>query len=150
MSTTTARVRVTGFQRFGNKMLEVFHGVGLPVGPMRLLKVKGRKSGREYTNPVAPVKVDGALYILQAFPGSDWVKNVRAAGEGVLLRGRKAQRVQLVEVPPHERGPIVRQFPTQVPMGAGIFVKNGVVPDKRPESFERAARDIPVFRVVPL
>ncbi|MFE6871342.1 nitroreductase/quinone reductase family protein [Kitasatospora sp. NPDC057692] len=146
---TTARVRVTGFQRFGNRMLEIFHGIGLPVGPMRLLKVRGRTSGREYTNPVAPVEVDGEVYILQAFPGSDWVRNVRAAGEGVLVRGRKARRVGLVEVPPHERGPIVRRFPIQVPMGAGIFVKNGVVPDRRPESFERAARDIPVFRVVP-
>ncbi|MER7706547.1 nitroreductase/quinone reductase family protein [Kitasatospora sp. NPDC097605] len=150
MSTTTARVRVTGFQRFGNRMMEVLHGIGLPVGPMQLLRVKGRNSGREYTNPVAPVKVGGATYILQAFPGSDWVKNVRAAGEGVLVRGRRARRVGLVEVPPHERGPIARQFPAQVPMGAGIFVKNGVVPDKRPESFELAAPDIPVFRVVPL
>ncbi|MFF2955658.1 hypothetical protein ACFVVU_30460 [Kitasatospora sp. NPDC057965] len=90
------------------------------------------------------------MYILQAFPGSDRVKNVRAAGEGVQVRGRRAQRVKLVEMPPNERGPIAPHFPTQVPMGASTFVKNGVVPDRNPESFEQAARDIPGFRVLPL
>lgn len=133
-----------------NKIMETFHRVGLPVGPVRLLRVRGRVSGREYTNPVAPVTVDGTLYILQAYPHSDWVKNVRAAGEGTLVRGRTSQRVRLVEVPPEERGPIARELPKQVPMGVGVYVKNGVVPDKSPESFERAAAGIPVFRVVPV
>ncbi|WP_320783982.1 nitroreductase/quinone reductase family protein [Streptomyces sp. CRN 30] len=149
MSTST-RPKVSAFLKFGNKMMGLFHGIGLPVGPMHLLRVKGRVSGREFTNPVAPVKVDGSMYILQAFPQSDWVKNVRAAGEGTLVRGRKATAVRLVEVPAAERAAIARQFPTQVPMGAGIFVKNGVVADKSPESFAQAAPGIPVFRVVPV
>ncbi|MGP2442619.1 nitroreductase/quinone reductase family protein [Streptomyces sp. JW3] len=149
MSTST-RPKVSAFQKFGNKMMELFHSMGMPVGPMHLLRVRGRRSGREFTNPVAPVKIDGTMYILQAFPQSDWVKNVRAAGAGTLVRGRKAVPVKLVEVPVAERAPIARQFPTQVPMGAGIFVKNGVVADKSPESFERAAPEIPVFRVVPV
>lgn len=146
---TNTRPPVSPFLKFGNKMMEVFHGIGLPVGPMHLLRVKGRTSGREYTNPVAPVTVDGAMYILQAFPESDWVKNVRAAGEGTLQRGRRARRVKLVEVPPQDRAAIARVFPEQVPMGAGIFVKNGVVPDKSPDSFAKAAPGIPVFRVQP-
>ncbi|WP_372410355.1 nitroreductase/quinone reductase family protein [Streptomyces luteireticuli] len=145
-----AQARVTQFQRFGNKMMEVFHGLGLPIGPLYLLRVKGRKSGREYTNPVAPVRVDGTMYVLQAFPGSDWVKNARVAGEGFLVRGRRAQHVVLQEVPPEERGPIAREFPKQVPMGVGVFVRNNVVADKSPASFERAAPEIPVFRVVPV
>ena len=148
MSTST-RPPVSPFLKFGNKMMEVFHGIGLPVGPMHLLRVKGRVSGREFTNPVAPVKINGTMYILQAFPQSDWVKNVRAAGQGTLVRGRKAQQVRLVEVPPKERGAIAREFPKQVPMGVGIFVKNGVVADKTPASFENAAPGIPIFRVVP-
>jgi deazaflavin-dependent oxidoreductase (nitroreductase family) len=133
-----------------NKMMEAFHGIGLPVGPVRILHVRGRVTGKDYSNPVATVTIDGAVYILQAFPHSDWVKNVRAAGEGTLVRGRRAQHVRLVEVPPRDRGPIARELPRQVPMGVGIFVKNGVVEDKSPESFERAAPKIPVFRVEPV
>lgn len=144
---TTSRAKVSPFQKFGNKMMEVFHAVGMPIGPMHLLRVKGRVSGREYTNPVAPVEIDGTLYVLQAFPGSDWVKNVRAAGAGTLIRGRRARPVKLIEVPSAERAPIAREFPGQVPMGAGIFTKNGVVDDKTPASFEKAAPEIPVFRV---
>ncbi len=147
--TTVKRTPVSGFQKFGNKMMELFHALGLPVGPMYLLKVRGRVSGREFTNPVAPVRVGGSQYILQAFPGSDWVKNVRAAGQGTLVRGRSARRVRLVEVPPGERAAIAREFPRQVPMGTSIFVKNGVVADKSPASFERAAPGIPIFEVVP-
>ncbi|WP_225849174.1 nitroreductase/quinone reductase family protein [Streptomyces sp. HPF1205] len=149
MSTTTARPEITTALKVRNKIMALFHNVGIPVGPVHLLRVRGRVSGKEYTNPVAPVRVDGTQYVLQAFPRSDWVKNVRAAGEGVLVRGRKQWHVRLVEVPAPERGPIVRELPRQVPMGVSIFVKNGLVENGSPESFERAAPDIPVFRVVP-
>lgn len=147
---TSRRAPVSSFQKFGNKMMELFHSIGLPVGPMYLLKVKGRRSGRVFTNPVAPVKVDGKLYILQAFPGSDWVKNVRVAGQAIMVRGRTARHVRLIEVPPEERAEIAREFPKQVPMGVGIFVKNGVVADKSPASFAKAGPGIPIFRIVSL
>jgi deazaflavin-dependent oxidoreductase (nitroreductase family) len=137
-------------QKFGNKMIEFLNKLGIGVGPMQILRVKGRKSGKEYTNPVAPVKIDGTLYVLQAFPESSWVKNVRAAGEGTLTRGRKSQRVRLVEVPPAERAAIAEVFPAQVPAGVSIFVKNGVVADKTPASFVKAAPGIPIFRVIPI
>lgn len=149
MPTTTARPEITTSLRVRNKIMAFFHGVGIPVGPVHLLRVRGRVTGKEYTNPVAPVRIAGTQYVLQAFPHSDWVKNVRAAGEGVLVRGRKQWHVRLVEVPAEERGPIVRELPRQVPMGVSIFVNNGLVEDGSPESFERAAPDIPVFRVVP-
>jgi deazaflavin-dependent oxidoreductase (nitroreductase family) len=149
MPTPTTRPEITTSLKVRNKMMALFHGAGLPVGPIHLLRVKGRTSGKEYTNPVAPVRIDGTQYLLQAFPRSDWVKNVRAAGEGVLVRGRKQWHVRLEEVPAAERGPIVREFPGQVPVGVSIFVKNGLVEDGSPESFERAAGEIPVFRVVP-
>lgn len=149
MSTTTARPEITTSLRIRNKIMAFFHGVGLPVGPVHLLRVRGRVSGREYTNPVAPVRIAGTQYVLQAYPHSDWVKNVRAAGEGVLVRGRKQRHVRLVEVPAGERGPILREFPGQVSFGVATFVKNGLVEDGSPESFERAAPDIPVFRVIP-
>jgi deazaflavin-dependent oxidoreductase (nitroreductase family) len=149
-ATTPTRRPVSPFLKFGNKMMEVFHGIGLPVGPMHLLHVKGRVSGKEFVNPVAPLKVNNTMYILQAFPQSDWVKNVRAAGEGTLQRGRRMQPVRLVEVPPQERGAIAREFPKAVPMGVSIFVKNGVVTDKSPEAFEKAGPGIPIFQVIPV
>jgi deazaflavin-dependent oxidoreductase (nitroreductase family) len=136
--------------KFGNAMIGFLNKLGLRIGPMYLLRVKGRTSGKEYTNPVSPVTVEGTQYILQAFPESDWVKNVRAANEGTLVRGRKAQRVRMLEVPADERAPIAAALPTQMPKAVKVYVDNGVVADGSPAGFARAAPGIPIFRVEPI
>ncbi|MFE5401257.1 nitroreductase family deazaflavin-dependent oxidoreductase [Streptomyces sp. NPDC056580] len=135
--------------RVRNKAVVLLHRLGLPFGPMHLLTVPGRRSGLPRTTPVAPVVVDGVRYVLQAYPRSDWVANARAAGHGVLARGRRAQRVDLVELPVEERGRVLREFPGQVPRGADAFVRNGLVESGSPEHFAAAAARCPVFRVVP-
>lgn len=132
-----------------NAVVVLFHRLGLPFGPMHLLTVPGRTSGLPRTTPVAPVVVDGSRYLLQAYPHSDWVKNARAAGHGVLSRGRRAQRVDLVELPEEERAPVLREFPRQNPRGVGAFVRNGLVASGSPEHFAAAAPHCPVFRAVP-
>lgn len=135
--------------RARNKVVILFHRLGLPFGPMHLLTVTGRKSGLPRTTPVAPVVVDGIRYVLQAYPESDWVKNARAAGHGVLTRGRREQRVELVELPEEERARVLGEFPGQNPRGVGAFVRNGLVDSGSREHFEAAAPRCPVFRVVP-
>jgi deazaflavin-dependent oxidoreductase (nitroreductase family) len=122
------------------------HRAGLRPGPMRLLTVPGRKTGRPHTNPVAPVTLDSTFYLLEAFPGADWVKNARAAGHGTLTRGRTTQRVRLTEVPEAERPAILREFPRQNRPGVRVFVKNGMVTSGDPESFAAAAPRCHVFR----
>lgn len=67
----------------------------------------------------------------------------------MLTRGRRAQRVDLVELPVAERGRILREFPGQVPRGVDAFVRNGLVESASPEHFEAAADRCPVFRAVP-
>ncbi|WP_275106989.1 nitroreductase family deazaflavin-dependent oxidoreductase [Nocardia arthritidis] len=143
MSTITTRNRIR------NRVVVLFHRIGLPFGPMRLLTVPGRKTGRPYTTPVAPVLIDGTHYLVQAYPNADWVKNVRAAGYGTLTRGRQIEWVNLVEVPQAERGPILREFPVQNPRGVGAFVRNGLVASESPEGFAAAAPRCPMFRVIP-
>ncbi|MQY31358.1 nitroreductase family deazaflavin-dependent oxidoreductase [Nocardia aurantia] len=135
--------------RIRNRIVILLHRLGLPSGPMYLLTVPGRATGRPRTTPVAPVLVDGTRYLVQAYPNADWVKNVRAAGHGILTRGRHAQPVNLVELPEPERAPILRAFPAQNPRGAGAFVRNGLVESESPEDFAAAAARCPLFRVTP-
>ena len=132
-----------------NGVVILLHRLDLPIGPMQLLTVAGRRSGLPRTTPVAPVVVDGVRYIIQAYPNSDWVKNARASGRGLLTRGRRTQPVELVEVPESERSVILREFPSQNPMGVGAFVRNGLVSDNSPDGFAAAASRCPVFRVQP-
>ncbi|MGI5519956.1 nitroreductase family deazaflavin-dependent oxidoreductase [Micromonospora sp. CA-259024] len=140
---------ITPRNRVRNRIVIALHRIGLPIGPMALLTVAGRRSGRPRTTPVAPVVIAGSRYLVEAYPGSDWVRNARAAGRGTLTRGRQRQEVDLTEVPSADRGPILREFPTQNPRGAGAFVRNGIVESPTPEAFAQAASRCPVFRATP-
>ncbi|MGW4767336.1 nitroreductase family deazaflavin-dependent oxidoreductase [Nocardia sp. NPDC004278] len=133
-----------------NRIVALSHRVGLPFGPMQLLTLPGRTSGQPRTTPVAPVLIDGTHYLVQAYPNADWVKNARAAGHGVLTRGRKTRIVNLIEVPEQQREPIMREFPTQNPRGTQAFIRNGLVDSASPDSFAAAAPRCPVFRVEPV
>src|SRR5919197_2808250 len=63
--------------------------IGLPVGPAVLLSVRGRKSGKFYTIPVALVEHSGTRWLVAAFGEVNWVRNLRAAGQAQLTRGRR-------------------------------------------------------------
>jgi deazaflavin-dependent oxidoreductase (nitroreductase family) len=123
---------------------------GLAIGTMRLLTVRGRKTGEPRTTPVSPLNVNGSDYIVGGYAKGDWVKNVRAAGEGILAKGRKQQQVKLIELPENERGAVLREFPVKVPHGVAMMLKVGVVKDGSPEAFEAAAPNMAVFRVEPV
>jgi deazaflavin-dependent oxidoreductase (nitroreductase family) len=143
------RSRISVRHQLRNGVVIILNRLDLPIGPIYLLTVPGRWSGIPRTTPVAPVVVDGVRYIIQAYPNSDWVKNARAAGRGLLTRGRRTQSVDLVEVPESERIVILREFPSQNPMGVGAFIRNGLVSDDSPDGFAAAGPRCPVFRVQP-
>lgn len=116
---------------------------GLKIGSQYLLSIRGRKSGELRTTPTSLVTLDGARYIVAAFPDAQWVKNVRATEGGILERGRHTESVQLIELPLDERGPVLRAFLSQVRGGVRFFES----PD--PDVVASSAGRYPVFRVVP-
>ena len=73
-------------------------GTGLPAGPDGLLTVRGRKTGLPRTVPVAVVDVDGRRWVIGAYGEVDWVRNLRAAGEGVIKLGKRSDHVSAVEL----------------------------------------------------
>ncbi|HEX5503010.1 MAG TPA: nitroreductase/quinone reductase family protein [Thermomicrobiales bacterium] len=126
---------------------------GLAIGTMRVLTVQGRKSGRPHSTPVSTLTVDGRRYVVGGLIGADWVKNARAAGWGLLARGRQVERVALIELPEAERAPILRAFPREVPAGVGFFRRLYDLPADRaalPDAFAALAPRCAVFRVEPL
>ncbi|WP_031512227.1 nitroreductase family deazaflavin-dependent oxidoreductase [Streptomyces sp. NRRL F-5123] len=144
----TTRRTITRKDRVRNRVVVLFHRIGLPFGPMQLLTVPGRRTGIPRTTPVAPVTIHGATYICQAYPRADWVQNARAAGRGTLTRGRETREVDLVEVPVAERGVVLREFPAQNPRGVGAFLRNGLVHEPTADAFAAAAPAVPMFRAV--
>ncbi|MEQ7129544.1 deazaflavin-dependent nitroreductase [Actinopolymorpha sp. B11F2] len=132
-----------------NKVFIWLQRRGRVVGTMRVLTVRGRKTGRRQTTPVSPLPVNGHDYVT-GYGQSDWVKNARAAGEGTLAKGKQQRRVKLVELPEHERGPVLREFPAKVPHGVDMYLRYGLVAGPTPEDFEAAAPTVTVFRIEPL
>jgi hypothetical protein len=101
-----------------NRVIVLLQGLGIAFLTFHVLSVPGRKTGRQRPTPVSPFSVEGRRYIV-SFGQTEWVRNARAAGWGILGRGRRRQRVRLVELGLEEREPILRQFPVQIPAGSG-------------------------------
>src|SRR6266571_810384 len=61
--------------------------------PMYLLTVRGRTSGQPRTIPIVIIQQNGKRYLASPYGIVDWVRNLRAAGEAILTRGRRAETV---------------------------------------------------------
>jgi deazaflavin-dependent oxidoreductase (nitroreductase family) len=131
-----------------NKVFIQMSRLGMSFGGESLvvLTVPGRKSGAPRSTPVTPMTVNGKRYVVGGVPGADWVRNVQAAGEVTLSRGRKHEHVRMVELSADEARPLLRAWPSEVPSGVGFMKRSGLVREGRPEEFEALAGICPVFR----
>ena len=131
-----------------NRVVRAISRVGLSLGPVQVLTVPGRSTGKPRTTPVTPLTVAGQRYVVAALPEADWARNVRAAGHGELARGRRRQTFSLTEVTDaDERREVMRAFPREVPGGVSFFVRLGLVTKADPDEFAAAADRVAVFRL---
>ena len=133
-----------------NKVMIAAQKLGIPTGPAMVLTVPGRKSGKPRSTPMTPFEFDGGLYVVAGYPGADWAANARAAGTGMLSRGRRARRVRIVELTAQQARPILRAFPVEVPVGKAFAKSSGLVRDGTSAEFEALAGRIAVFRFDPV
>ena len=133
-----------------SQLIILLQRLGIAFFSFHVLSIPGRRSGLMRTTVVSPFTVAGERYLL-SFGQLDWVRNARAAGWGLLRRGRREERVALVEVKPPDSAHIVGKFPKQIPAGVQFFIRMGLVDTPgRPEQFEAAADKLALFRVDPL
>ena len=109
------------------------------------LEVIGRKSGRVVSFPLVMVIVSGERYLVSMLgENAQWVRNVRAAGGRAVLRRGGREEVQLEEISPDQRAPILKAY-LQIATGARPHVP--VDKDAPLAEFEKIAPTFPVFRV---
>ncbi|MBU3064536.1 nitroreductase family deazaflavin-dependent oxidoreductase [Nocardia sp. NEAU-G5] len=131
-----------------NFMMIGLQRVGIAFGPMQLLTLAGRRTGKLRTFAIAVVPVAGQHYIVQAFPKAAWVANARAADQVTLTRGRRSRLARLVELPVEARRPVLRQLVTESPASVGKrYADNGLSPSPSPDDVAASAERIAVFRV---
>jgi deazaflavin-dependent oxidoreductase (nitroreductase family) len=121
---------------------------GLPIAGSRVLEVRGRSSGEPRRTPVNPLKLDGGFYLVAPRGDTQWVRNLRASGEGRLLSRRHSEPFTAEEVPDAEKPAILRAYLKRWKFEVGVFF-DGVGPDTPEPEMLAAAPKHPVFRLTP-
>lgn len=129
-----------------NRVVAGLTRLGVSVWGSRVLEVRGRTTGEPRRTPVNLLTLDGARYLVAPRGHTQWVRNLRAAGEGVLLLGRRREPFVGVEVPDGEKERILRAYLKRWKWEVGQFF-GGVDADSSSEELVRIAPDHPVFRV---
>ncbi len=140
--------RPTRLGRIANRFMAWWASTGLPPSFQQTIEVRGRASGKVRSNPIVVATVDGNRYLVSMLgPQSEWVKNAAAAdGEAVLRHGRR-EPVRLVNVPPEERAPVLREYVRIATSGRTHFP---LEPGAPLSDFAAIADRYPVFRIDPL
>ena len=113
---------------------KVFNPLAMKTGisGTQALAVRGRRTGATQRVPVIPIEHGGSRYLVSPRGETDWVRNLRAAGEGEL----GSERIRATEVPVEERTPILAEY--QRIAGRAVTSHFRALPD---------AADHPVFRL---
>jgi deazaflavin-dependent oxidoreductase (nitroreductase family) len=134
-----------------NPLIRRLLRVGVPMGPNVLLTVRGRTSGQLHTFPVALMESGGRQYVFATFGEVNWVRNLRAAPEAILRRGRHQEPVVAVELTPEEAAPVMQQALAPFfasPMTAPLLQRwYDLTRDSAPADYLEEARNHAVFEL---
>jgi deazaflavin-dependent oxidoreductase (nitroreductase family) len=134
--------------RAANRAVGFISRLGFTMGPVCVLTVPGRRTGKPRSTPVSPLTVQGLRYVVSGLPNSDWARNVRAAGHGQLSRGRHREPVTLIEVTDSRlKEQVMRAYPREVPRGAPMFAQLGIVSSTDPDAFAASADRVAIFEL---
>lgn len=134
------------------RMIRLLLRLGIAPGPMMMLGVRGRTTGVTRTNPVDIYDGDGRRYLVATHDAdANWVRNLRAAGEGTLARGRLHWTFTAAELSREEAARVLREFlaPRLARPLAGLVLRQtlGLAPGASPADFNRAASEHPIFEL---
>jgi|SRR5579862_5120327 len=129
-----------------NPVVAGFTRLGISVAGSRVLEVPGRKSGTPRRTPVNLLAFDGKRYLVAPRGETQWVRNLRVAGSGNLLLGRRREPFRASEIPDVDKEPILREYLQRWKWEVGVFF-DGVGPDSSADELARIAPDHPVFRI---
>jgi deazaflavin-dependent oxidoreductase (nitroreductase family) len=108
------------------------------LGVMPVLVVRGRRSGRPRSVPVNVLELEGERYLVAPRGETEWVRNLRAAGECELRRRSGSERCRVEEVPPAARARLIQAYLER--WGWQVRSQFAALPDPA---------DHPAFRLLP-
>jgi len=135
-------------RRVFNPFVALLTHLGISVYGSRVLAVRGRTSGEWRTIPINLLTHDNVRYLVAPRGVTQWVRNIRASGEGELRIGRRTEPIHVAEVSDDEKSAVLRAYLRRWKFEVGTFFQ-GVGPDASEQDLRRIAPDYPVFRILP-
>ena len=130
-----------------NRLVAMLTRMGISVYGSRVLEVRGRTSGQPRRTPVNLLRFEGERYLVSPRGHTQWVRNLRASGEGRLLIGPRAERFNATEVVDNdEKVAILRAYLKRWAVEVGVFFE-GVGASSSDEELLVIAPRHPVFRI---
>jgi hypothetical protein len=114
---------------------------------VRVLAIRGRKTGRLYLHPVGVCTYQDEKYLVSFYGDSQWARNMRAGTEAELRDRKGAEAIKGIELAGAEKLEFLRFLLTRYPLFVRVWWKMN---PKRVTSaeLELLADRYPVFRVV--
>ena len=110
MTEVKAFQRPSRIEALFNRLMGKFVAIGLGPGYMRVLDVRGRKSGRLLSTPVNLLELNGAQYLVAPRGNTHWVRNARAAGRIGLRRGSSSSSYRVEEIEARESADVLKAY----------------------------------------
>jgi deazaflavin-dependent oxidoreductase (nitroreductase family) len=129
-----------------NALVAAATRVGLSVWGSRVLEVRGRTSGEWRSTPVNLLTLDGRRYLVAPRGVTQWVRNLRVAGEGRLRLGRRIEQFHATEIADDEKVDILRAYLRRWKAEVGVFF-GGVGAGSTDDDIRAIAPNHPVFLV---
>ncbi len=120
--------------------------VGISVWGSRILEVRGRKTGTPHRTPVNLLTLNGSRYLVAPRGHTQWVRNLRVAGEGDLLLGGRREHFRATEIADGAKEEILRAYLRRWKWEVGQFF-GGVGPESPAADLNRIAPDHPIFLI---
>jgi deazaflavin-dependent oxidoreductase (nitroreductase family) len=103
--------------RLVNPLIATLTKLGLSVRGSHVLMVRGHKTGTRQEVPVNSVEVEGVRYLVAPRGDTQWVRNLRAAGEAELRVGQRREHIQAREIENARKPPRAPGVPATVEAG---------------------------------
>jgi deazaflavin-dependent oxidoreductase (nitroreductase family) len=135
-------------QNVFNRIVARLTRMGVSIAGSRVLEVPGRKSGEPRRTPVNPLSLGDERYLVAPRGNTQWVRNLRAAGTGRLLVGRRGEDFTATEVADDDKPPILRDYLRRWKWEVGAFFE-GTGADSTDEELRVIAPKHPIFKIEP-
>jgi deazaflavin-dependent oxidoreductase (nitroreductase family) len=129
-----------------NELVAKLTKMGVSILGSRVLTVVGRKTGEPRSTPVNLLTIDGVSYLVAARGETQWVRNLRVAGQGQLRVGRRDETFTYRELADDEKPAILRAYLKRWKFEVSAFFE-GVDAKATEEKLREIAPGYPVFEI---